>query len=69
MNFRKDIIASKRLAIASTLGCAAISLPLFLAACGDDSSSNSSDNGNAEDSMFTLEEIEEMGVDIYESID
>ena len=69
MNFRKDIIASKRLAIASTLGCAAISLPLFLAACGDDSSSNSSDNGNAEDSMFTLEEIEEMGIDIYESTD
>ena len=59
----------KNLTIAGTLGCAAISFPLFLAACGDDSSSNSSNNETTEDSMFTLEEIEEMGVPIFESAD
>ena len=59
----------KKLVIAGTIGCAAISFPLFLAACGDDSSS-SNNVQNAEDvPLFTLEEIEEMGVDIYESTD
>ena len=69
MNFRKNIIASKRLFIAGALGCVAISLPLLLAACGDDSSSGSANNGDetAEDFMFTLEELEEMGVPIFES--
>lgn len=55
-------------AIASTLGCAVISFPLFLAACGDDKSSSANDGGEtAEDFMFTLEELEEMGVPIFES--
>lgn len=63
MNFKKSIIAS-------TLGCAAISFPLFLAACGDDKSSSASEGDEtAEDFMFTLEELEEMGVAIFESAD
>ena len=62
MKFRKNVIESKRLTIAGALGCVAISLPLLLAACGDDSSSGSANNGDetAEDFMFTLEELEEM---------
>lgn len=60
----------KKLVIASAFGCAAISFPLIFAACGDDSSSNSSNVQEAEDvPLFTLEEIEEMGIDIYESTD
>ena len=40
--------------IARTLGCAAISFPLFLAACGDDKSSSANDGDEtAEDFVFT----------------
>ena len=56
-------------AIASTLGCAAISLPLLLAACGDDKSSSANDDEIADDTGFTLEELEELGIGIYESAD
>jgi uncharacterized protein (TIGR02145 family) len=56
-------------AIASTLGCAAISFPLFFAACGDDSSSSANDDEIADDYGFTLEELEELGIGIYESAD
>ena len=53
-----------------TLGCAAISFPLFFAACGDDKSSSANDGDEtAEDFMFTPEELEELGVSIYESAD
>ena len=62
MNFKKKIIAG-------TIGCAAISFPLILAACGDDSSSNSSDNTTAEDYIFSMEELEEMGVPVFNSAD
>ena len=49
--------------IASTLGCVAISFPLFLAACGDDSSSSANEGDEtAEDFMFTLDELEELGM-------
>ena len=54
----------------STLGCAAISFPLFFAACGDDKSSSANDGDEtAEDFMFTPEELEELGIGIYESAD
>jgi uncharacterized protein (TIGR02145 family) len=58
-------------AMTGTFGCAIVSCTLFLAACGDDSSSGSANNGDetAEDFMFTLEELEEMGIGIYESAD
>ena len=60
----------KKLTIAGTLGCAAISFPLFLAACGDDKSNSANDGDEtAEDFVFTLEELEEMGVPIFESAD
>ena len=60
----------KKLVIAGALGCAAISFPLFFAACGDDKSSSASEGDEtAEDFMFTLEELEEMGVAIFESAD
>ena len=60
----------KKLVIATTLGCAVISFPLFLAACGDDKSSSANDgNETADDFGFTLEELEELGVGIYESVD
>ena len=62
MNFKKSIIAS-------TLGCAVISFPLFLAACGDDKSNSANDDEIADDTGFTLEELEEMGVPIFESAD
>ena len=56
--------------IASAFGCVAISFPLFLAACGDDSSSSANEGDEtAEDFMFTLDELEELGVGIYESAD
>ena len=73
MNFKKNshvIATCAELCRSSLFGCAAISSLLFLAACGDDSSSNSSDNEVAdEDYTFTLEELEEMGVPIFESAD
>ena len=60
----------KKLAIASTLGCVAIAFSLNLAACGDDKSSSASEGDEtAEDFMFTVEELEELGVGIYESAD
>ena len=60
----------KKLVIASTLGCVAITFPLFFAACGDDSSSSANDGGEtAEDYTFSLEDLEELGVSIYESAD
>jgi len=61
----------KKLVITTTLGCAVISFPLFFAACGDDSSSGSANNGDeiADDYGFTLEELEELGIGIYESAD
>ena len=59
----------KKLVIASTLGCAAISIPLFFVACGDDSSSSANDDEIADDYGFTLEELEELGIGIYESAD
>jgi len=63
MNFKKFVIAC-------TIGCAAISFPLLLAACGDDKSSSANEGDEtAEDYMFTLEELEEMGVPIFESAD
>ena len=40
MAFKKSIIPSKRFVIASTLGCVAISFPLFLVACSNASSSS-----------------------------
>lgn len=70
MAFKKSIIPSKRFVIASTLGCVAISFPLFLVACSNASSSSADEtNETAEDYMFTLEELEEMGVPIFESVD
>ena len=61
MNFKKFVIAG-------TIGCAAISFSLIFAACGDDKSSSANeDDETAEDFMFTLEELEEMGVPIFES--
>lgn len=54
MNFKEQNIA-KRNVIASALGCVAISLSLFLAACGDDSSSNSGDD------VRLIESIEDAG--------
>ena len=43
---------------------------VLLAACGDDSSSSANDgNETADDFGFTLEELEELGVGIYESAD
>jgi len=48
----------KKLVIAGTIGCAAISFPLIFAACGDDSSSNSSEQSG-----------DDMGVPVFESID
>lgn len=68
MNFRKNIIASKRLVIAGTLGCVAISFPLIFAACGDDSSSSSNSNeGNGED--FAMEmEFYRAGFDVRKSL-
>ncbi len=62
MNFKKSIIAS-------TIGCAAISFSLIFAACGDDSSSSANDDEIADDYGFTLEELEELGIGIYESAD
>ncbi len=60
----------KSCVIASTLGCVAISFPLFLVACSNASSSSADEtNETAEDYMFTLEELEEMGVPIFESAD
>ena len=70
MTFKKSVITSKRFVIASTLGCVAISFPLFLVACSNASSSSADEtNETAEDYMFTLEELEEMGVPIFESAD
>ena len=70
MSFKKSAFVSKKCIIARTLGCAAISFPLILAACGDDKSSSANDGDEtAEDFMFTLEELEEMGVPIFESAD
>lgn len=62
MNFKKKIIAG-------TIGCAVISFPLFFAACGDDKSSSANDDEIADDTGFTLEELEELGIGIYESAD
>jgi uncharacterized protein (TIGR02145 family) len=56
-------------AMTGTFGCAAISFPLFFAACGDDSSSSANDDEIADDYGFTLEELEELGIGIYESAD
>ncbi len=70
MAFKKSVITSKRFVIASALGCAAISFPLFLVACSNASSSSADEAVEAaEDYMFTLEELEEMGVPIFESAD
>ena len=69
MGFKKNAFVSKKCIIARTLGCAAISFPLFLAACGDDSSSSANDDEIADDYGFTLEELEELGIGIYESAD
>ena len=78
MNFKKNshvIATCAELCRSSLFGCAAISSLLLFAACGDDSSSNSADKvpepaeGTAEDYTFTLEELEEMGVPIFESAD
>ena len=70
MTFKKSVITSKRFVIASALGCVAISFPLFLVACSNASSSSADEtNETAEDFMFTLEELEEMGVPIFESAD
>jgi len=61
MNFKKFVIAG-------TIGCAAISFSLIFAACGDDKSSSANEGDEtAEEFMFTLEELEEMGVPIFES--
>ena len=63
MDFKKHVVAG-------TLGCVAISFPLFLVACSNASSSSADEtNETAEDFMFTLEELEEMGVPIFESAD
>jgi len=59
----------KKLVITTTLGCAVISFPLFFAACGDDKSSSANDDEIADDYGFTLEELEELGIGIYESAD
>ena len=67
MTSKNKAMTGKHSVFVGVLGCAAISFPLLLAACGDDSSSNSSNNETAEDFMFTLEELEEMGVPIFES--
>ena len=70
MTFKKSVITSKRFVIASALGCAAISFPLLLVACSNASSSSADEAVEAaEDYMFTLEELEEMGVPIFESAD
>ena len=70
MAFKKSVITSKRFVIASALGCAAISFPLLLVACSNASSSSADEAVEAaEDYMFTLEELEEMGVPIFESAD
>ena len=89
MNFKKQNIANRNVIAtcaacaersrsehsrSSLLRCAAISSFLCLAACGDDSSSNSSDPSASsgtldEDYTFTLEELEEMGVSIFDSAD
>ena len=62
MNFRNVMVG--------TLGCVAISFPLFFAACGDDKSSSTNDDDEiAEDYTFSLEELEEVGIGIYESAD
>ncbi|WP_405341415.1 hypothetical protein [Fibrobacter sp.] len=45
MNFKKSIIAS-------TLGCAVISFPLFLAACGDDKSNSANDGDIKRNTRF-----------------
>ena len=66
MNFKNNL----KNIITTTLGCAAISCTLFFAACGDDKSSSANDSGEtAEDFMFTPEELEELGIGIYESAD
>ena len=65
MNFKNNL----KNIITTTLGCAAISFPLFLAACGDDKSSSANDDEIADDTGFTLEELEELGIGIYESAD
>ena len=59
----------KKLVIARTLGCAAISIPMFFVACGNDSSSSANDDEIVDDYGFTLEELEELGIGIYESAD
>ena len=70
MTFKKSVITSKRFVIAGALGCAAISFPLLLVACSNASSSSADEAVEAaEDYMFTLEELEEMGVPIFESAD
>ncbi len=56
-------------AMTGTFGCAIVSCTLFLAACGDDSSSSANDDEIADDYGFTLEELEELGIGIYESAD
>ncbi len=55
MNFKKCTFTNSGV-IASTLGCVAISLSLFLVACGDDSSSNS--NGTE---IETVESMKDLG--------
>ena len=52
-----------------TFGCVAIAFSLNLAACGDDKSSSANDDEIADDTGFTLEELEELGIGIYESAD
>ncbi len=59
----------KKLVIAGTIGCVAIAFSLNLAACGDDKSSSANDDEIADDTGFTLEELEELGIGIYESAD
>ena len=58
----------KKFSVASILGCVAISFPLILAACGDDSSSSSNSNeGNGED--FAMEmEFYRAGFDVRKSL-
>lgn len=54
MSFKKKAFVSNKRIIANVLGCMAISCPLLLAACGDDSSS-SSDHGIAVNEDGVLE--------------
>jgi len=61
MNFRN--------VMTGTFGCVAIAFSLNLAACGDDKSSSANDDEIADDTGFTLEELEELGIGIYESAD